>query len=73
MKPSLHLVRNADRPLANLSKAEKIAQAIGYLRSRGLYVLDQGTPRPKWGISGEVPKDANPLLAKIADMDRTRR
>ncbi len=51
MKPrmKLRLVRT-ERPLAKLSHAEKLAQAKAYLQRRGLYILDQGTPAPKWGI-----------------------
>lgn len=32
----------------HLSIEQKRARAIAYLRSRGLYVLDQGTPAPGW-------------------------
>lgn len=50
--PHLRLVQPADRPLANLSRAEKLAKAIAYLRERNLYVLDRGTRAPKWGVPG---------------------
>ena len=52
----LRLVRPALRPLAKLSRAEKLAAAIAYLRRRGIYVLDQDTPRPKWGVPGAPDK-----------------
>lgn len=64
MKPHLRLVRTKQRPLANLSRAEKLARAIAYLRNelptrnqtgRNLYLLDQGTPA-KWGIPGKGGK-----------------
>jgi len=45
-----------ERPLAPLSRAEKLASAIGYLRARGKYLLDAGTPKPRWGIAGDWPK-----------------
>ena len=50
----LRLVRSGERPLAKLSRAEKLAAAIAYLRRRNKYVLDRGTPAPKWGIPGKV-------------------
>ncbi len=50
MKPRLRLrLVRAERPLAKLSQAEKLAQAKAYLQRRGIYILDQGTPAPKWG------------------------
>lgn len=52
----LRLVKPRERPLAPLSRAEKLAQAIGWLRQRGRYVLDTGTPKPKWGVPGDPPK-----------------
>ena len=52
MKPRirLRLVPRSERPLANISRAEKLAQAKAYLQRRGIYILDQGTPKPTWGI-----------------------
>jgi len=60
-KPHLPLVRVKERPLAKLFQAEKIASAIGYLRSRGLYVLDKGTPA-KWGDPTKLPKSLPPVI-----------
>lgn len=51
----LHLVPK-QRPLAALSRAEKLAAAIGYLRGRNRYVLDAGSRRPAWGVPGDPPK-----------------
>ena len=48
MKPRLKLVAGVPIPLP-ASNAEKLAAAIAYLRSRGKYVLDIGTPTPQWG------------------------
>jgi len=56
MKPRLHLVLPTKRPLTHLTRAEKLAHAKAYLQRRGLYVLDRGTPKPKWGIPGEPPR-----------------
>lgn len=50
-KPRLRLVTPA-RPLAHLSRAEKLSKAIAYLRERNLYVLDIGAQAPKWGVPG---------------------
>ena len=47
---------NAERPLAPLSRAEKLAQAKAYLQRRGIYILDQGSPKPRWGTPGEPPR-----------------
>jgi hypothetical protein len=57
MKPRfrLRLVRTAERPLRALSMAEKRAAAIAYLKQRNLYVLQQGSKRPSWGVPG-TPK-----------------
>ncbi len=51
----LRLVTPAERPLAPLSRAEKLAKAIGWLRARNRYVLDQGASKPGWGVPG-LPK-----------------
>ena len=58
MKPHirLRLVPSAERPLGPLSRAEKIAKAIAFLRSRNRYVLDIGSEKPKWGHPGEPPR-----------------
>lgn len=60
LKPhfKLHLVTPAERPLGPLSRAEKLANAKAYLQRRGLYILDRGTPKPKWGLAGEPPRAA---------------
>ena len=56
-KPRIRLrLVAAERPLAPLSRAEKLAQAKAYLQRKGLYVLDRGTPKPKWGVPGEPPR-----------------
>ena len=73
MKPRLRLVLPDGRPLANLSRAEKLAQAIAYLQRRGLYIMDRNTPRPKWGTPNEVPKEDGALLAAIMEADRRRK
>jgi len=39
----------------NYRLEQKRADAIAYLRSRGKYILDRGTPTPAWGHG---PKDA---------------
>ncbi len=51
----LRLVAPKERPLAPLSRAEKLAQAKAYLQRRGIYILDKGTPKPQWGVPG-TPK-----------------
>lgn len=56
MKPSLRIVKPQDRPLAKLSQAEKLAQAKAYVQRKGIYILDKGTPKPKWGRPG-LPAD----------------
>ena len=64
------------RPLAALSRAEKIAAAIGYLRSRGRYVLDAGSRRPSWGVPGDPTvkpqkvnyRSAPTFFGRIAEM-----
>jgi hypothetical protein len=55
MKPrtALRLVAPAERPLAKLSHAEKLARAKAYLQRRGIYILDRDAPRPKWGVPGK--------------------
>ena len=57
MKPHfrLRLVKTGERPLRILSMAEKRAEAILYLKRRNLYVLQQGSKRPGWGVPG-TPK-----------------
>ncbi len=73
MNPTrLRIVREPERPLAALSRAEKLAKAIAYLRQRGKYVLDIGSAKPRWGVCGELPERPNPLLTKIEEMDRRR-
>ena len=80
MKPRirLHLVESQERPLAPLTRAEKLAKAIAWLRSRNRYVLDRGSERPKWGVPGEMEKrriegsyhGMPTLLERIADRFR---
>jgi hypothetical protein len=53
----LRLVRQQERPLAPLTRAEKLAQAINFLRSRNRYILDQGAAKPAWGRPGMPHKD----------------
>jgi len=57
-KPRIKLrsVKPTERPLAALTQAEKLAHAIGWLRNRGRYVLDQGSVKPAWGVPGSAPK-----------------
>ena len=62
----LRLVPAAARPLANLSRAEKLHNAIGWLRQRGRYVLDQGSTAPKWGVAGEPKRVAQRLTYRSA-------
>ena len=50
IKIKLRLVAPAERPLARLSHAEKLAQAKAYLIGRGKYILQPGAPKPAWGI-----------------------
>ena len=50
----LRLVPQVDRPLRQLSKAEKLLEAKSWLRSRNRYILDAGSRRPSWGIPGAV-------------------
>lgn len=49
MKQRLKLVAGVPIPLPQ-TRAEKLAAAIGYLRSRNLYVLDKGAQKPSWGV-----------------------
>ena len=67
----LRLVPSQDRPLGPLTRAEKLALAIAYLRDRNLYLLDRDTHRPNWGVAGEIPQDVSADLARIvSEMDR---
>ena len=69
----LRLVLPAERPLGTLSRAEKLAHAKAYLQRRGIYVLDKGTPKPRWGVGGEIPKELNEAFARrTAESDRRR-
>ena len=69
----LRLVKPRERPLAPLSRAEKLANAKVYLQQRGIYVLDRGTPRPKWGTPNELPKEDTRLRASLQEADRRRK
>ncbi len=73
MKPrfKLRLVPE-DRPLAPLTRAEKLANAIGWLRSRGRYVLDRGSSKPAWGLAHQ-PQEESALMRKVMEMDRRRK
>ena len=74
MNPRLRLVPSQDRPLGPLTRAEKLALAIAYLRDRNLYVLDRWARRPQWGVAGEIPPEASAELARHeAEADRNRR
>ena len=50
----LRLVAPTDRPLRQLTQAEKLLRAKAWLRSRNRYILDAGSRRPSWGIPGAV-------------------
>ena len=58
MKPrmKLRLVAPVERPLGPLSRAEKLAKAIAWLRARNRYVLDKGSEKPQWGVPGTPRK-----------------
>lgn len=61
------------RPLGPLTRAEKLAKAIAFLRTRGRYVLDAGSPKPRWGKAHEVPAAPNAaMLAREMNADRRR-
>jgi len=68
-QPRLRLVV-AERPLAKLSYAEKLAHAKAYLQRRGKYVLDRGTPKPNWGIPFDQQPRESRLAQIIKDADR---
>jgi hypothetical protein len=77
MKPRFKVV--AGRPmeikprLRPVPVESKLEAAIRWLRDRGLYILDKGTPRPKWGIAGDVPPIESPLFNKVMEADRRRK
>ena len=74
MKPHLRLrLVRSPRPLGPLTRAEKLAVAIKFLRERGLYVLDIGARRPKWGTPNELPKEDTRLLKALTEADRRRK
>ena len=70
-KPHLRLVRVKERPLATLTKAEKLANAIAFLRERRIYVLDRGTPA-KFGIPYSAQEES-PLMKAVMEADRRRK
>ena len=72
MKPHLRLVRVKVRPLAKLSQAEKLAQAIFWLRQRNRYILDHAAKRPTWGIPYAQPEES-PLMKAVMEADRRRK
>ena len=53
-------------PVPVLSDAEKLAEAIAWLRQRGRYVLDRGTPAPKWGVAGEPKRVPQRIIYRSA-------
>ena len=57
MKPRLRVIANrpvTDKPhLRVVQQESKLEAAKKWLRDRGLYILDKGTPAPKWGIPGK--------------------
>ncbi|MFM9957151.1 MAG: hypothetical protein ACKVZJ_03680 [Phycisphaerales bacterium] len=69
MKPRIYLQAGEQTVSPAVVKLEC---AKAYLRERGLYVLDRGSPA-KWGIPGDVPTQANPLLERIMEADRRRK
>lgn len=71
-KPHLRLVRVKARPLAALSRAEKLANAIAFLRARNRYVLDAHSRRPAWGIPFSLPEESA-LMKAVMEADRRRR
>ena len=75
MKPrmKLRLVPASARPLGPLSRAEKLVKAIAWLRARRRYVLDRGTPRPKWGTPHQLPAEDRRLLDAVCEADRRRK
>ena len=75
MKPrmKLRLVPASARPLGPLSRAEKLVKAIAWLRGRRRYVLDPGTPRPKWGTPHQLPAEDRRLLGEVNESDRRRK
>lgn len=68
----LRLVPSIERPLAVLSRAEKLAHAVAWLRSRNRYVLDVGSRRPAWGVPYSVPQESA-LMKVVMEADRRRR
>jgi len=72
-KPRIRLRLVAkERPLAALSRAEKLASAIGWLRSRNRYVLDTDSVRPKWGVPYDKTPET-PLMKAVMEADRRRK
>ena len=71
-KPRMRLVDGKAVPVGPQTYADKLARAKAYLQRRGIYVLDKGARRPKWGIPGEIPQEQNPLLVKVMDMDKRK-
>lgn len=73
MKPRIRLrLVAADRPLAALTRAEKLAAAIGWLRSRNCYVLDANSRKPGWGIPYDKQAET-PLMKAVMEADRRRK
>ena len=63
-KPRLRLIAGrpvSDKPRVRMVPAqpaaktmqERLSDAIAYLRRRGIYVLDKGSPKPNWGVPGK--------------------
>ena len=71
VKPHIKL-RLVPRPLAKLSRAEKLANAIAWLRARNRYVMDANSRRPSWGIPFDAQPET-PLMRAVMDADRRRK
>lgn len=64
-----------ERPLAPLTRAEKLVKAIAFLRDRkprSRYVLDKGSSKPEWGVPYETPKESR-LMMEVMEADRRRK
>ena len=62
-----------DAPAAPASSADKLSRAKSYLQRRGIYILDHGTPKPKWGDAHNMPPVPNAaMLEREMNADRRR-
>jgi len=50
--------------------AEKREAAIRYLRERGLWILDRGTPAPKWSSKTRSPSPTAQVIPMLKMMRR---